>query len=167
VVTDLVQHVDLLPTLLAAVNLPADPDLPGRDLTPALRGAPLAPAPSFAEGWAGRVHHASVRSGDWKLLRAGAAPAQLYDLGTDPSESRDVAAEHPETLARLEGILAAYFSAGAAGDVAGVDWEAAAGSGLLWTPGARPTSAPVEPSDGTLEALEALGYLDAEDEAEN
>jgi N-acetylgalactosamine-6-sulfatase len=37
-------------------------------------------------------------------LRSGAAPAamQLFDLRTDPGEQRDVAAEHPEQVARLK-----------------------------------------------------------------
>lgn len=48
----------------------------------------------------------AVRSGDWKLHLARKAkdvarPAELYDLAKDPRESRDLAAEHPEVVARL------------------------------------------------------------------
>ena len=161
-VHDVVQHVDVVPTLLAAVGLPADPDLPGRDLAPALRGDPLPAAPSFAEEWWGSAHRASVREGDWKLLHDGTA--KVYDLSRDPLETTDLAAANPAILARLQGQIAAYFAAGNAGTpIADVDWAAAAVSGKTWTPSARTNVEAAEPSDGTMEALEALGYLDEEE----
>jgi arylsulfatase A-like enzyme len=161
-VLDVVQHVDVAPTLIAALGLPADPALPGRDLGPALRGEPLPPAPSFAEEYAGRRHFASVREGDWKLVREDRS--HLYDLATDPLETRDVAAEHPDVAARLEGLLAAYFAAAVAKTpIAAVDWAAAAASGAVWTPGGLPEGERAAPSTETMRALEALGYLDEAD----
>jgi arylsulfatase A len=58
----------------------------------------------------------AVRMGDWKGVRTGLIPArqnpqppnmavQLYNLREDPSESRDVAREHPEVVAKIERIL--------------------------------------------------------------
>jgi len=41
----------------------------------------------------------------WKLLREPERDDQLFDLGSDPGESRDVAAEHPELRARLAALL--------------------------------------------------------------
>ena len=44
-----------------------------------------------------------MRRGPWKLmapLRDGAAP-ELYHLGDDPAESKDLAAANPEVAARL------------------------------------------------------------------
>ncbi len=162
-VADVVQHVDIVPTLLAAVGLPGDPALPGRDLAPALRGEPLAPAPSFAEEWFGATHRASVREGDWKLVHDRVP--KLYDLARDPLETTDLAAAHPDVATRLEGQLAAYFAAAdAKKPIASVDWAAAATSGARWVPGARPAAEDIEPSDGTMEALEALGYLEDEEE---
>ena len=59
-------------------------------------------------------HTASVvREGDWKWIghrgsggftraaKTGPAPGQLYDLGEDPGETRNVYAEHPERVRRL------------------------------------------------------------------
>lgn len=51
--------------------------------------------------------------GRWKAIRqaAGAqapdraAPTELYDLGADPGETLNVAAEHPDVVRRLEAIL--------------------------------------------------------------
>ena len=43
----------------------------------------------------------AVRSGPWKLFRSGA----LYNLADDIGESRNVAAKHPEVVARLKRYL--------------------------------------------------------------
>lgn len=42
-----------------------------------------------------------MREGNWKLALADGERAQLYDLADDHAESRDVAREHPEVVARL------------------------------------------------------------------
>ncbi|MFZ5476814.1 MAG: sulfatase, partial [Myxococcota bacterium] len=160
-VVEIVQHVDVAPTLLALAGIARPPDLPGRDLTPALAGEALAPTVAFAEEWAGKVHRAAVREGDWKLVRD--PEPRLFDLDADPGETRDLAAERPDVVARLEGQLAAYFAAGARGEpIARVDWEAAARSGERWTPTRRGEGAAPEVDDETMEALEALGYLEDE-----
>jgi arylsulfatase A len=59
----------------------------------------------------------SVRAGDWKLVRsnlkprpknAGATPkTELFNLKTDPAETRDLSAQHPEVVARLMKLAAA------------------------------------------------------------
>ncbi|MFM7052789.1 MAG: arylsulfatase, partial [Planctomycetota bacterium] len=56
----------------------------------------------------------------WKLVRLGLNSAaknvapppawQLFDLATDPLETTDVAAQHPETVARLAAIAAREYS---------------------------------------------------------
>ena len=37
-------------------------------------------------------------------------PAQLFDIAADPGESRDLAAQQPERVARMERQLAAWFA---------------------------------------------------------
>jgi arylsulfatase A-like enzyme len=151
VVETLVQHVDLAPTLLAAAGLPVHSDMPGRDLF-----APLLPAPSFAEEWYGRNHRVSAREGTWKLIRD--PRVRLYDLATDPTERVNVAEANPAVVARLESLLAAYFAAAEAKKpIASVDWANVPIA--VWTQG-ESTSEAVEASDETMEALEALGYLE-------
>ena len=50
----------------------------------------------------------AVRMGNWKAVRPAAGAAiELYDLATDLGEQHDVAAAHPELLARIESMLAA------------------------------------------------------------
>jgi hypothetical protein len=59
--------------------------------------------------------------GDWKLVNAsgftelpsGEKPRmqmELYDLATDPYEEHDVAADHPEIVARLKEAYAAWYT---------------------------------------------------------
>ena len=47
--------------------------------------------------------------GRWKAvkqkLQKGPAKIELYDLETDPSESRDVAAENPDVIAKARAIF--------------------------------------------------------------
>jgi arylsulfatase A-like enzyme len=58
--------------------------------------------------------HRMVRDDRWKLLYVPARTGvrwMLYDTRDDPAETRDVAASHPEVLARLQGELWAWMRA--------------------------------------------------------
>lgn len=55
------------------------------------------------------VGQVSLIDNDWKLYSDDDGKTyQLYDLITDPSESRDVAAEHPERVSRMQRELEAW-----------------------------------------------------------
>jgi len=47
----------------------------------------------------------AVRMGPWKAVRPWGRPLQLYDLRTDLGEAKDVAAEHPDVVAKIEAHL--------------------------------------------------------------
>jgi arylsulfatase A-like enzyme len=48
----------------------------------------------------------AVRTGDWKAVRlTPGGPIQLYDLRSDIGESRDLSAEHPDVVAKIEAYL--------------------------------------------------------------
>jgi arylsulfatase A-like enzyme len=116
-----VTSTDFYPTLLEAAGLPPDPEqhCDGASLLPLLReDGPnaLAASPIGARdalywhyphyGNQGGTPAASVVSGGWKLLRDYETGADfLYDLENDIGETRDVAADHPGTVARLAQLL--------------------------------------------------------------
>jgi arylsulfatase A-like enzyme len=106
--------MDLTATILTAAGAlpPPDTRLDGIDLLPILAGR--AAAPERALFWrfggpANRLQRA-VRQGDWKLLvDFGAfAPLFLFNLRDDPGERNDLAARHPEIVARLRPLLDAW-----------------------------------------------------------
>ena len=111
--SQLVERVDLMPTILEWGGADASAlNLPGRSLEPLL-AAPSAPWRRYAfassrrnlddnDGFDLRIDERVVRDGRWKLHSyAYRNFYELYDLSGDPGETRDVAAEHPEVVARL------------------------------------------------------------------
>jgi arylsulfatase A-like enzyme len=104
--------VDIFPTVAAAVGLPAGVTMATID------GANLLPV--FAQETGPRTKPLGFRHqrrGAWidqryKLVcpNVPAVPAkyELYDLEADPKESRDLAAERPDVLARLRGAFEAW-----------------------------------------------------------
>lgn len=114
--------IDLLPTFvtLAGGTVPAEPVIDGRDISPILLGT-AEESPREAHYYFSRTTLDAVRQGKWKLAvapqleRMGreqkAIPAsmekpRLYDLDADIGETTNVAADHPEVVARLRGLAA-------------------------------------------------------------
>jgi arylsulfatase A-like enzyme len=50
----------------------------------------------------------AVRQGNWKLVRLGKQPAELYDLASDIAETKNLAAEKPEIVGRLVAAIAEW-----------------------------------------------------------
>jgi arylsulfatase A-like enzyme len=104
---------DFLPTCceLAGVTPPAGID--GISYLPTLLGKPREQGKHAYLYW--EFHEQgkkqAVHYGSWKGVRLNVAkkpdgPIELYDLATDPSEERNVAAEHPEMVAKIAEIMA-------------------------------------------------------------
>lgn len=92
---------------VAGVSPPADRKYDGVNLIPHLTGAVKSP-PHDRLFW--RKHSnggSALRAGNWKLVRAD-GKTELFDLATDLSESKDLATDHPETLAALVTALDAW-----------------------------------------------------------
>lgn len=99
--------VDWMPTLCALAGWKPSRDLKwdGRNIWPALIGAEK-PWPRTLY-WAGtRFRTAAVRDGDWKLfLNRENGNAELFDLGRDPYEKTNLAADEPERVRELRKLL--------------------------------------------------------------
>ena len=96
---------DLLPTLarLAGPQLPAGRRLDGVDVSASLLG-PAGPGARREFLYFRGLDLEAVRADEWKLHLAR---GELYHLGEDPGEARDLAGKHPEVVARLRAIAAA------------------------------------------------------------
>lgn len=102
---------DWLPTLAALCGAKAPSDGDGVSFAATLRGEEQPERPFLYREFAGYGGWQAVWQGRWKLLRTklqnpDQATTALYDLATDPSETTDVAAAHPDVLASLSAIAA-------------------------------------------------------------
>ncbi len=101
-VDELVQNIDIAPTLAEMVGLDRPRGWSGRSLVPALTGrAEPGPArPAFCEGawtfWIG-----SVVSEDRKFILVTPQERMLFDLGRDPGEKSNLAASDPDRVRTL------------------------------------------------------------------
>jgi arylsulfatase A-like enzyme len=94
---------DLLPTFAAIIGHPARSGLDGIDVAPAwLERKAIEHPPTYFE-FHERGFDVCSRRGDWKAVRKGSTgPIELYDLATDPAETHDVAADHPDVVASFD-----------------------------------------------------------------
>jgi arylsulfatase A-like enzyme len=112
------ENVDLWPTVLELLGLPALPDVDGRSMLPEIVAAARGETPpededdglAFAQidqAW-GRTREGpkpmvAVNQGQWRLMFRAGAPerTELYDKSVDPHERHDIVGEQPEITERL------------------------------------------------------------------
>jgi arylsulfatase A-like enzyme len=105
-VPDLVEVIDVPPTILDCLGLPLPPGIQGRSLLPFLDPAfsGSADPPAYSEVEFG-VNKYALRSRKWKIILSLDPPGagggegaahELYDLTGDPNERRDLAERAPE-----------------------------------------------------------------------
>jgi arylsulfatase A-like enzyme len=147
-----VSLVDLAPTLLDLLGVPAPASMQGVSLVPLLhdpRAPALAARAVFAELTKRRKNTrlvaARTAAFKWIFHEPPDVPVQVFDLQADPGERHDIAS--PELVARGETLLAQYRAELAA---AGVRPEG--------TVEAASEAAPVL-DERTMEKLRALGYV--------
>jgi len=98
---------DFLPTACDLAGVPVPSQLDGISLAPLLTGQGQQRTHEFLywEFHEGGFRQA-VRHGSWKAVRhAPNLPLELYDLQADPSETRNIAAQHPDIIMRIETYL--------------------------------------------------------------
>jgi arylsulfatase A-like enzyme len=142
-----VQTLDIMPTVLEAVGVPAEDGVQGRSLLPLLRGDEVDRVPLFSSNGNGKSY--AVRDGAWKLIvERTTGTERLYDLRNDPEEQHDLSKRHPERTGHLRAALDACV---AENDVARATFDAA-----------RAGDAPkhLVPSEADIERLRNLGYVE-------
>ena len=95
---------DLLPTCAELVGVRPPEGIDGLSMLPALLGNEEAQPKHEYLYWEFRDQQA-VRMGEWKAIREGEGPIQLYHLPDDIAERNDVAEANPQILARAREIL--------------------------------------------------------------
>ena len=103
-----VSVIDVLPSLLQALELPVPEDVEGKSLL----ASPGVDVPVYSETFyefVGRAadgkEMASLRDGRFVLVSRPGRD-ELFDLESDPAEQEDVSIQHPESLVRLQRKLA-------------------------------------------------------------
>lgn len=147
---------DVLPTVLALLGRPSGTPTHGRSLAPLLHGSQRASDERLAFSlWRDKIF--TVCDARWRLVwnpdgvepdeePPGAYPiprVALFDRSADPKELTDVAAAHPDVVARLRGEIE------------------------RWRAALKPCGAAPEPvSPERLKALQDLGYAGEQEGAE-
>src|SRR4029077_4855620 len=140
-VADLVQHIDLVPTVLDLVKAPIHGGLRGRTLKPLLDGTGrLAPTTVYAEALYARYHFGwseltAITDERYRYIKA--PREELYDLQHDAREQTNLAADGAQPRQALRGALD----------------RVAAGASI---------HTPHEVSAEARERLQALGYVGAQ-----
>lgn len=110
--TGLVESVDLYPTLVDLCGLQPPADLQGRSNAALVRD-PSAAGKSYALGiWKnGRsIRTDTHRYVEWKNEQGTIIQQELYDHRSDPLETTNVAADHPDLVTKMSQQLAAALS---------------------------------------------------------
>jgi len=160
-ITSKVRHIDLMPTILDLLGLPASLQSTGNSFAASLSEGAVAASegneanpPAFSSTWVlpkGIAAPAlSVTAGDHKLIRYfedGTERFEFYDLAADPNELNDRYSPDGTEPLRLRGLLLRHLEETAAQrrDLVGVESE---------------TSPLFDPDPDTEETLRALGYIE-------
>jgi arylsulfatase A-like enzyme len=104
---------DFLPTAAEVAGVAPPVGIDGLSIAPVLRGeeAEAHPYLYWEQSDVDRdvpsidLRLQVVRVGDWKLVAPVDEPPQLYDLAVDRDETNDVAADHPDVVARMAALL--------------------------------------------------------------
>lgn len=107
---EVVRGIDVMPTLLDLLGVPAPAITQGRSLLPLLRGADLPDLPACTFGT--KYPEDGVTFRNWRFIERTVAEEgdlygdRLYDIGVDPLEAIDVRAAHPDIDDRMRAFLA-------------------------------------------------------------
>lgn len=101
-----VRLFDIMPTLLAQLQIPPPEGIQAQSLLGLIRGETRESLPAFAEAVKKKPGEKAFVLDEWKLLaytREGRY--ELYNLDDDPTEQCDLARKHPQRVAELRRLL--------------------------------------------------------------
>ena len=129
-VTEPVQLIDLMPTVLDLLSVKAPEMVQGQSLAPLLKGRPFhRRTPVMTSRFAhpnarpnglvpeNRINTFAVIEANWKLIyrekgkEVGLSRVELYDRRTDRAETNNVADAHPQEVERLMAELGKWLDA--------------------------------------------------------
>ncbi len=98
---------DFLPTVAELANVKLNSNTDGISYLPELLGEKNQKEHKalYWESKRKNLARQAVRMGNWKGLKIGDAPIELYDLQNDPNESINLATDNPEVVAEIRKIL--------------------------------------------------------------
>lgn len=140
VIDDVVESIDLMPTLLGALDLPVPALVQGRDLGPLIRGGEAGERVAVTESPFRGRRIAAANHAARLILTEKSGRTELYLYRNDPLELDDRAAVDPDAVSDLEDAIERWR-------VLAETLESPASQGPEW-------------STEQLEQLKALGYLD-------
>lgn len=124
-VQEVVQSVDLLPTILAGLSIPPSPRIRGRNLGPLL-----------SQSRSEQLGFASVETDEWALLAEGPrrlvcarklGACRLYDEAHDPTERDDLSGRDAATFSRMRAELQALGASHGSFETTGMRTETGRG----------------------------------------
>ncbi len=138
-VDEVVELVDVMPTLLELAGTAVPPPVQGGSLLPILGGSGTPPYIAFGESFApGHPRFATLAG--YQLVATDDRPSELFYLLDDPNATEDLAGDMPDRVEVLEEYLGAW-------------------SKMVSAASYDPDRRTEELDDATLEQLKSLGYI--------
>lgn len=98
---------DVLPTVAEMAGLEPPANIDGLSFLPALKGQKQKEHEYlfWDYGHSRKTYVAALRAGEWKGVKIGASPMELYNLEKDPTEAVNLAQDHPEIVHRIKSLM--------------------------------------------------------------
>jgi arylsulfatase A-like enzyme len=145
VVDEQVRLLDVMPTVFEDVGVEVPDSFEGRSLLPLVTGEDDADRPAYCESTLYGAQRIAWLEGRYKYIHSwageGAETGELYDVESDPGETRDLSTASPEIAERLRGELLAFHR------------------DLVRRAGAMSRPSVVDMSPREVEKLKSLGYI--------
>jgi arylsulfatase A-like enzyme len=101
-IPNVVQLVDVMPTILELLDIPVPSGVAGRSLVPLLDTGQDPKREEIAVTLFDGAGLSSIRTAEWKLITLNGTPSELYHLSRDPGEQTNRLNENPSVVRKLQ-----------------------------------------------------------------